>query len=232
MTAAELAEEFHLVRLGKHKRIELQEKISGSNRYFSKLITLPNSGEVVRISNQWGTENQWSIFKNHMEKRGYSIMQYRIVNINDGEQRHWEHCSRFSFVCAGGRPRYCSEVDKLKQGDLLFVCRVGDKISSTERGCVGYCRVISEKAIDVENIQTSKGNLGDIKLDDGKTYRQKFCNGKKFPDKAVSVEWIKLRDNSPVKMTGTHRGFCTNPFSNEDFNNLAKEFDIKITESE
>ena len=237
MTAADLAKEFDPVIFGNIERVKLLP--SGAKapaHYFSDLKLLKNSNETVCISNEWGLaepyEQQWNDFKNYMKQHGYVITQYRIVNINDGRQRLWEYCRKFNFVSAGGSKRYCGEVDKLQKGDLLFVCRVGNETLSAQQGCVAYCRVTSESPIDVLNILTPEGKLGDIKLEDGETYRQRFCEGREFPDKAVSVKWIQLRDDSPVKMTGVHRGFCTNPINNTDFKNLSEAFHINRTDSE
>ena len=151
---------------------------------------------------------------------------YRIVNINDGDQRLWRHCHEFKFVSAGGKKRYLTETAKLRQGDFLFVCRVGDDVPRDQRGCVAYCKVISEHAIDVREIQTERGKLGDVQLDDGQTYSQKFCDGREFPDKAVKVEWINVMENSFVKITGSHRTFCTSKINDSDFETLANAFGI------
>ena len=229
MTAAELMEEFKPVERGSHRRIELQEHISDSSRYFPEPITLPTSSEVVRISREWG-DDQWDIFKNHMEKHGYSIMQYRILNINDSVQRRWEHCQEYKFVSAGGDPRYHTGMKNLKKGDLLFVCRIGENLPLAQRGCVAFCRVISEQAIDVWDIQTSKGKLGDIPINNGQTYYDTFCKDRKFPDKASEVKWIRLRENSPVK-TNMHPGFCVSRITTMDFNNLTDAFNIRRTDS-
>ena len=228
MTAAELAEELQPIQLGSHKRVELQKDISGSYRYFSESITLPNGGEVVRISNQWGEENQWDTFKNHMEKYGYSIMQYRIVNINDSVQRLWRHCHEFNFFSAGGQKRYHTGMSNLRKNDLLFVCRVKNEFP----GCIAYCRVESKQAVDVWDISTPDGGkLGDVKMEDERTYYDTFCRGRKLPDKAVNVEWLDvLPDNKPIKVR-EHRPFCTDHIAESDFDRLADAFNIRRTDS-
>ena len=226
MTAAELAEEFEPVQLGSHKRIELQGRILDLSRYFTKSITLPNSGEVVRVSNQWGQEHQWSAFENYMKERGYPITHCRLVNIEDGEKRLWQYCYQFGFVSAGGKS--AAAIQKLQQGDILFVCRVG--VESRLRGCVACGQVKSPVAVDVWNIPTENGKLRNELLADKKTtYYQKFSEDN--TDKAVSVEWIgPSRTDWPVHITGTHRTVCVSKINDTDFRNLTDAFNIIRTE--
>ena len=228
----ELATEFKSMDFGKHKRIELSENVSSTDPYFfrERDRVLLTSGQTVCISHLWGVRGvmdsrTWDKFQDHMRKRGYSIGNYRIFNINDGAHRNWEYCRRYNFISAGGKKRYHTGMNKLQKGDLLFICRVDKNLSPAQRGCVAYCRVVSEEAINVEEITTPKGKLKDTPLNDGRTYYDTFCKGKKFPDKAVKVEWISLREDSPVH-TGTHPGLCVTRMAYTDFVNLTNAFKI------
>ena len=226
MNAAKLAEEFEPVRRGRHKRVELQEHVSDASRYFSESITLPNSNEVVHISDQWGQEDQWNVFKDHMGKRGYPITHCRLVNLEDNENRLWQYCHQFGFVSAGGNS--AAGIQKLRQGDILFICRV--RIKKELRGCVACGQVKSPVAVDVWDIPTENGKLRNELLEDKKTtYYQRFS--KNNTDKAVSVEWIgPSLTNSPVRITGTHRAVCISKINDTDFRNLTDAFQITRTE--
>lgn len=248
MTATELAAEFSSLDRGNMKfmrwfpaqaTIEDIKKEIGTyhDRYFiseSNLIRLKTS-ELVCILSDWGATNisqkKWDQFKKHMINHGYSIGQLRIFNINDGAQRRWEYCRQYNFVSAGGKPKYHTGMKNLEKGDLLFVCRVGEDLTPTQRGCVAFCRIISEQAIDVRNIQTPNGKLRDVLLDNGQTYHDTFCKGRKLPDMASEVEWIRLMEDSPVK-TYMHLGLCVSRIAAIDFNNLTNAFEIPRADSD
>ena len=248
MTATELAAEFSSLDRGNMKFLkwfpaqttieDIKEEVNTHHRrrYFtgeSDIIRL-NTSELVCILSDWGatniSQNKWDQFKSHMANHDYSIGQCRILNIHDGSHRRWEYCRQYNFVSAGGKKRYHTGIEKLTKGDLLFVCRVGNDLPSAQRGCVAFGRVISEQAVDVWDIDTPKGKLGDVLLDNGQTYINTFCKDKELPDKAVNVEWIRLQENSPVN-TGTHPGFCVSSITTTDFKNLTDAFKISRDDS-
>ena len=227
----ELVAEFDPVKFGDHKRIELPENISNTAQYFFKERdrVLLSSGKTVCISHIWGLSGvmdsrTWDKFQYYMKERGYSITRCRIVNLEDGERRLWQYCRQFGFVSAGGNS--ATSIQKLQQGDILFICRVGKGL----QGCVACGQVKSSVAIDVWDIPTKNGTLRNELLEDGKTtYYQKFS--KDNTDKAVSVEWIgPFREDSPVPITGAHRTVCTSKINKPDFNNLTDAFNISRDE--
>ena len=230
ITAEDLMEKFNFLTLNKRKPIELLRNISGKEElYFSDhsdQIPLKNA-DVVLVSNQWLVSNYsdtWRDILESMKLLGYSIVQYRIVSTNENGQRDWKYWNKYNFVSAGEDTACLRQIEGLRQGDLLFVCRTGNK--TTQRNCIAYCKVESEQAIEVENIETQKGELlGDIQVDNGKTYREEFCNGRNIPDKAVVVEWIKILDK-PVEVKGSHGGFRVNTIKKQDFRRLADAFSI------
>ena len=236
MTYEQLAAEFKPVDLGKRqKRVALlKEAEDNPDRYSlteSRRIRL-NDGNIVCISNQWGNLKQWNKFRSHMKDRGYHIAQYWIVNIPDTEHRLWEYCRDFGFVSAGGNAG--AEIEKLQQGDLLFVFRIGSNVEPRLRGCVACGRVISDKAVDVWEIPISpRRKLKDARLKGGQTYHQKFSAKNTNTDRAVSVEWIPPPlDDNPITITGSRRGWvCISQINDIDFKALTNAFKIHSANS-
>ena len=194
-----------------------------------------NNNQVVCVTKRWGTrginKNRWDTLKEHMKQYRYSIAQYRLVNIEDREHRLWKYCRRFKFVSAGGKSG--AAIEKLQQGDLLFIFRVGDNVDKKLKGCVACGRVTSANAVDVWDIPTPNGKLKDEKFEDGQTYYDKFSDNDTNTDKAVSVKWIlPFRDDEPIRITGNHRMTCVSKINSSDFKNLTSAFNIHSANTE
>ena len=232
MTANELSATFEPVSLGNHKRIKLlPNDANEAQHYFTNIIPLKNGDETVCISSEWGatgqSSKQWDTFKNHMKQHDYSISQYRIVNIHNGNMRLWEHCVKYGFVSAGGKKIYHTQLNKIQKGDILFICL----LNAPQTGCVACARVISQP-MDVWDIPVETGKLGDVMVDESTTYFDKFCDGRDFPDKAVKIEWFRLPLDNPISIIGTHRKFRTDKIGTDDFKRLTDIFNINRDDSE
>ena len=233
MTANELSEKFEKVSWRNHKRIKLlPNNAKDAQHYFTDIIPLKNGNETVCISSEWGATGQsserWNEFKNYMKQLGYSISQYRIVNIDNGDMRLWEYCAKYDFVSAGGKQIYHTQLNKIQEGDILFICL----LNGPQTGCIACARVISE-VMNVWEIPVETGELGDVLIDEKTTYREKFCDGKDFPDKAVKIEWFSRPPlDNPIQRIGWHRKFRTDKINIDSFKRLTNAFNIKRDDSD
>jgi len=78
------------------------------------------------------------------------------VNVGEGETRNWDDCRGYSFLAAGGAPRWSAPIRSLTEGDVVVAYLKG-------RGYVGVGRVL-DRAVPYIEYRHEVRLLGDLQL--------------------------------------------------------------------
>ena len=122
-----------------------------------------------------------------------TVPKYYFVNVSAVGHIHrsWADMRKYGFVSAGGGKRYSNSLDKLKDGDKIFVYQGLPNPNYTHKkvsGYVGYGIVESTKTLASE-LQVSKGLLFEQKLSQPGLKHHK--DDQNLAEYAVRVKWIE-----------------------------------------
>jgi hypothetical protein len=141
------------------------------------------------------------------------------TGIKEGRTRDWNLNKKFSYVSAGGGPRWINAIRKLKPGDKIFAYIKGF-------GYVGY-GIVEEEAVPVSEYEfEGKGIVDDLPDDHPWKSQTPSLESGEWLSK---IKWIKTFSKEQAK-------WLSNGFANQNavcklrdrrtFDFLVKEFDI------
>ena len=143
------------------------------------------------------------------------------TGIKDGRARDWNLNVQFSYVSAGGGPRWINAIRKLKPGDKIFAYIKG-------HGYVGY-GIVEEEAVPVTQYKFEGTRIIDSLPEDHPWKRQDQDPSPSSGEWLARVRWIKRFPKNKAK-------WITNGFANQNvvcklrdkytFDFLVKEFEL------
>jgi hypothetical protein len=120
-----------------------------------------------------------------------------IDSSGHGYTRHWDHCTKHSYIAAGGGRPYIEAIKKLRAGDHILAYQAA-------RGYVGY-GVVTKAATPIQSFDLANGSSLESEI------KPSQLNASSPEDKweyAAGVEWKTTYSLSDAK---TFKGIFANP---------------------